>query len=799
MRNFLILLLLSAGINTFAQKGTIKGIITDAETNEALPFVNIGLQGSSFGASSDINGSYTISNITPGIYNLSASFVGYESANFTEIVVTSTKTLVVNIKLTPAKIKLKEVEISVSRFEKTEESPLSKVSIRSAEILRNPGGNRDISKVLQSFPGVASSVSFRNDLIVRGGAPNENRFYLDGIEVPNINHFATQGSSGGPVGMINVNFIDEVEFYSGAFPAARGNALSSVLEFKQRNGNPDRLITNVMVGSSDVALTFDGPVGKKIDYIFSARRSYLQFLFTALRLPFLPTYNDFQYKVNYKIDSKSTLTFIGLGAIDQFRLNTTVNNGISDSSTIERNKYILGYLPVNNQWNYTTGAKYTRVGEKNNLLNVVISRNHLSNSAVKYKNNVEAAQNVILDYQSQEIENKLRIENVKRTGNWKITYGLNYEFATYTNKTFNKLSTPKGIKEINFNSDLNFNKYGLFGQASRSFFNKRLSMSFGLRSDFNDYSAEMANPLEQISPRVSGSYIISEKFNFNFSTGRYFQLPSYTVLGFRDNNNDLVNKPRVKYISNTHYTSGLDYMPDGNTKVSVEGFFKIYNNYPFLLNEQISLANLGGDFGVIGNAPTASTSEGRSYGTELLIQRSIKKGIYGILAYTLVRSEFKDKNGQYAPSSWDNMHILSLTGGKQFKKNWEVGFRFRFSGGSPYTPYDIGLSSQRAVWEITRMGVFDWNRINSERLGAAHGLDVRIDKKWYYKSWSANIYLDIQNLYNKKVSTPPFLNVRQDGFGNPLINQDNPAAYQTYLIPNTTGTVLPSIGLMIEF
>ena len=194
---------------------------------------------------SDIDGNFVISAIEPGVYNILINVVGYEPQTFPEISVSPSKPTVLDVELKTSSVTLSEVEVNVNRFEKTEESPLSKFTIRATEIMRNPGGNRDISKVLQSLPGVASTVSFRNDIIIRGGAPNENRFYLDGIEVPNINHFATQGSSGGPVGMINVNFINQVEFYSGAFPSARGNSLSSVLEFKQKNGNPDRLASTL--------------------------------------------------------------------------------------------------------------------------------------------------------------------------------------------------------------------------------------------------------------------------------------------------------------------------------------------------------------------------------------------------------------------------------------------------------------------------------------------------------------------------------------------------------------------------
>ncbi|MFN6039204.1 MAG: TonB-dependent receptor plug domain-containing protein, partial [Bacteroidota bacterium] len=664
----------------------------------------------------------------------------------------------------------------------------------------NPGGNRDISKVIQSLPGVASTASFRNDIIIRGGAPNENRFFLDGIEVPNINHFATQGSSGGPVGMINVNFINQVEFYSGAFPSSRGNSLSSVLEFKQKNGNPDRLATTFMLGSSDIGLTFDGPIGKKADFIFSLRRSYLQFIFSALKLPFLPTYNDAQYKVNVYLNDKNTLTFIGLGAVDQFGLNTSVNDGITDSTILERNKYILGYIPVNEQWNYTFGVKYTHYG-KNGFQNLIFSRNMLNNTTFKYFNNDESvASNKILDYKSREQENKFRFENNWRKSGWKIGYGLNYEYAIYTNRTFNKLFVPGGIINVDFNSRLDLNKYGAYVQASRQLFNKRLTLSLGSRLDGNSYNAEMSNPLNQFSPRISASYKISDKWFLNFNTGRYFQLPAYTILGYRDSLNQLANKNNgVKYIQSDHIVFGVEHLPEQNTKISVESFYKMYANYPMLIKEKISLANLGSDFGVIGNAPVNSTSKGRAYGAELLIQRTIKKGCYGILAYTFVRSEFTNFDGKFAPSSWDNNHILTITAGKQFKKNWEVGFKFRYFGGAPYTPFDLNSSSLRNVWDITGQGVFDYTRINTNRLPASHQLDLRIDKKIYIKKTALNIYLDIQNLYNRKIVLPSSVTVIRDQNNNPVVDPNDASRYLLKEIKNESGTVLPSIGIMFEF
>jgi len=786
--------------SVYSQTARISGKITDATSNEAVPFATVKIINPLKGVDSDEAGEYNLTNLNPGLYNLEFSAFGYETVVKFEVEVTNAKTTFVNMALISADFGiLDSVVITTNPFYKKQESPVSLRTLQASEIARFPGGNRDISKVIQALPGAAASVSFRNDVIIRGGAPNENRFYLDGIEVPNINHFATQGSSGGPVGLLNVNFIDKVDFYSGAFPANRGNAMSSVFEFVQKDGNLEKLETQFALGSSDVGLTFDGPVGEKTSFIFSARRSYLQFLFAALKLPFLPTYNDAQFKVKHKFNNKNELTVIGLGAVDEFELNEAANDGVTDSSTLEFNNYTLGNIPVNTQWNYTIGANYRHFKEKS-YQTVVLSRNHLNNKAVKYQNNDDTStDNLILDYSSQEIENKFRFENTVRINGWKLNMGVSFQNIEYSNRTYNKVFNSQGAQEIDFSSKLLFNRYGLFFQSSKRFFDKRLSLSAGLRTDFTEYSSTMSNPFNQLSPRFSLSYMITDQFGFNGNVGLYYQLPSYTVLGFRDISGQLVNKNNgISYIESGHAVAGLEYSTSKNAQITVEGFFKNYSNYPFLLTDSISLANLGADFGVIGNEPANNSSEGRSYGVELLIQQKLFKGLYGILAYTFVTSEFKDKNDSYLPSAWDSKHIVSVTGGKKFKRNWDVGFRWLFSGGSPYTPYDIKQSSNISAWSVRGVGLLDYNQLNARRLGNFHQLDIRVDKRWFFSKWSLNLYLDIQNFYNFQAEQIPILNMQSGADGALLTDPNDPSRYQPYLIENSSGNVLPSIGIIVE-
>ncbi len=801
MRHILSLIFcLLSSLLSIAQEGVIKGKIINKISNEVIPFGSVVIQGTSLGAAANESGEYEIKNLRPGLYNLQASFVGFKSLMVFEIEVTNSRVSIVDFALEEEAQNLEEVVISAANsFFRSDESPLSLRTIGTAEIKRTPGGNRDISKVVRALPGVASTPSFRNDIIIRGGAPSENTFYLDGIQIPVINHFQTQGSSGGPVGIINVDLLKEVSFYSGAFPANRGNTMSSVFDFSLKEGRDDKWTMNGIVGASDLGVTFEGPVTQQSSLVFSVRRSYLKFLFSIFNLPFLPVYNDLQFKYKHKINNKNHITLLGIGAIDDFTLNYDAPKNANSPEEQEEAAYILNLLPVSTQWNYAAGIKYEHF-RKHGTTTAVLSTNTLNNNSIKYANNDQSdPDNLIQDYTSRESETRFRLEDYLSKGSWKLNYGINYEFAKYNTYDFSKVVTQEGLVIRDFESLLTLNKWGIFGQISNTFKDK-LTLSFGVRADANDYSAQMSNLADQLSPRFSASYAITPAINVNFNTGIYFQLPAYTVLGYRDSQtNSLVNKDnQVEYIRSKHIVTGLEFNLPKNSRITVEGFFKKYDQYPFLLEDSISLANLGADFGTIGNAPVSSTSEGKSYGLEFLLQQKLYKGFYGLLSYTWVRSEFKDKNGVYTASAWDNKHLVSVTGGKKFGKNWELGIRWLYTGGSPYTPFDERRTVYRENWDVRPYGVPDYDRLNTQRISAFHQLDIRVDKKYFFKNWSLDVYLDILNAYNHVTTFQDNIDVERDGNGAPLIDPDAPDYYIPKYIQNTYGQLLPTIGIIVE-
>ncbi len=793
--------------------GSISGKVIDKLTQKPLLNTNVILEGTTKGAVADSSGVFRITGIALKTYNITFTSIGYKSEKLYNIIINSGNENFINIELEPTESVLKEVVIKSNKRTAraaTLETPLSVQRLTTEEIKANPGGNFDISKVIQSLPGVGGGVGgggFRNDIIIRGGGPNENVFYLDGIEVPVINHFQTQGSSGGPQGILNVSFIEDVKLSSSAFDARYDNALSSVFQFKQKNGNPNNLQGNVRLSASELSTTLEGPLSKnkKTTFLASARRSYLQLLFSLIDLPIRPNYWDFQTKITHQIDKKTTLSFMGIGAIDEFQFAEI------KSATPEK-LYIINSSPLINQKTYTAGVTLKRL-VNNGFVNFALSRNWFKNNIKQFEDNkLQLPSQQILSINSTEAENKLRIDVNKNRNGWKINYGGMLQLVEYTNETFTvlrkELRDDNGViiqpnVSVNFKSPLNnFLKYGAFAQISKRFFDNRLGVSGGLRTDMNSFTTDGNNPLQTLSPRISFSYVLADKWTANASIGSYYKLPSYTILGFADNNNNLVNK-NSKYQKSDHYVAGIEYLPNDGLRFTLEGFYKKYNNVPVSIRNGISLANLGSDFNVLGNEAVITNGKGNTYGVEFFAQKKLTNRFFGILSYTFYKSQYSGANNILRPSSWDNEHLLSTTFGYKLPRNWEIGLKFRYQGGAPYTPYDEAES--RINYLSQGQGILDYTQLNTIRTNGFNGSDIRIDKKWNFKKTTFDLFLDITNWYAAKSVAVPSYTFKRTADNTAFATTDglpikaNGSNAIPVLLKNDEAQFTPTIGFIVEF
>ena len=772
-----------------AQTYSVKGVVTSHATGEGLPFVSVGIWNTPMGTMTDSLGNYFIGNLSPGMYRIQVSSVGYKTYVSPEFRISSYD-YTLDIALEESQVALSEVSVVAAPFRSSIESPIAMRVIGVQEIEKSPGANRDISKVVNSFPGVASAVGngYRNDLMIRGGGPSENKFFLDGVEIPNINHFSTQGASGGPVGIIDADLIREVNFYTGAFPVSRGNALSSVFDFKLLDGTPDKYTFKGTVGASEVALTSKGHIGNKTTYIVSVRQSYLQLLFSLLDMPFLPRYTDAQFKVKTRFSQEHELMVLGLGAIDDMKLNTETD------PEDESKQYLLNYLPTIKQNTYTLGAVYKHYSG-NHTQTVVLSRSFMNNSNIKYRDNDESStDNLTLRLKSDEIENHLRFENRSLVGLFDLTAGFNVDYAVYRNNTFQRAFTDIP-KEIRYKTDLGLFKWGIFATSGYKSADDRFSASFGFRLDACNYSSLTDNPFKQFSPRLSLSYNLIGNFFLNGSIGRFYQLPAYTTMGYQEDN-VLINKSRLKYICSDQAVVGVEYYINKWARLTVEGFYKKYTHSPLSLRDSIPLACKGTDYGVSGNEAASSTARGRAYGLEVMLRWFGMGRFTALASYTWYRSQFEDPaTGIYIPSAWDYRHLFTLSGTYKLPKNWDIGLKFRLMGGAPYTPYDEYTSSLVPAWDATARPYYDYDRYNTGRLKTFYEADIRVDKSFYFKGVMLGFYVDLQNVLNFKYDNPPVL----ISTGEKYVDNDGTERYRMKYIAQQSGVILPTLGITVEF
>ena len=775
----------------YSQGYTIKGRVIDRLSRQPIEYANVlvvGGNNNGVGAATDTYGNFVIEKVKPGICQLSVSYLGYKSVITPDYIISAT-TPFIEIEMDEDSNTLEGVVVRPNRFNKTIESPVSMKVIGLREIEKSPGSNRDISRIVRSYPGVSfSPIGYRNDLIVRGGGPSENRFYMDGIEIPNINHFATQGATGGPVSIVNADLIREIKFYTGAFPANRSGALSSVLDFSLQDGNPDKQTFKATVGASELSLSGSGHLGKKTTYLFSVRQSYLQFLFDVLGLPFLPNYIDAQVKVKTRFSDTDELTFLALTGIDKMKLNTDEDS--------ESAQYILSYLPTIEQETFTIGATYRHYAGKH-VQTFTLSHNYLNNKNIKYRNNDESSEdNLTLRLRSLEQKTSFRAENRSYFGNWTMREGVELNYSSYTNNTWQRLFTDVPVIS-DYNTDLGLFSWGLFALADYTSPDKKLTASAGLRADAANYASQTKRVWEQLSPRVSISYALNEMWSISGGSGIYYQLPPYTALGFKNSEGVWVNKG-LDYMRVIGANLGFDWRWRDRWIVSVEGFYKGYGDVPLSIRDQVPLTCKGNDYGTSGDEALVSSAEGRAYGLETMIQWNIPDKLNLTGSFTLFKSEYRNNSSSpYIASAWDNRFVLNLSGTYDFPKHWSVGSKLSCIGGSPYTPYDVEKSSLVEAWDAQGRPYYDYDAYNTGRLDAFAQLDLRVDKDFYFKKWRFGVYLDLQNITGSKLKQPDAL--MSTGV---IENPEAPHSEQRYVmktVKQESGTILPTIGLTVEF
>ena len=777
IRIIALLSILSAGQLFSQERFTINGRVVSSIGREPIGYATVFVRGfPEYYAVTDSTGVFAINGVKAGIFKLESSCVGYLTEITPEYIISASVPFI-EIVMEEDIAMLNGVTVRSSVLERSKDSGVGKQIIGVADIEKIPGGNRDISRVIRSYPGVSySPIGYRNDLIVRGGGPSENAFYLDGIEIPNINHFSTQGASGGPVGIINSDLIEQVQFYTGALPVEFVSVLSSAMDIRLKNGDPYKTNFKGTVGASEVGVSGNGHIGKNTTYLYSLRQSYLQVLFKFLGLPFLPNYIDGLIKVKHRISSKSEISFIALGAIDRMKLNTEEKG--------EEVEYMLSYLPVIKQNTYTIGASYTYYGN-NNRLNVAVSYSHLFNSNIKYLNNDDSSpENLMYAIKSKESKAIVRIEDVMQKGRWSILSGINFRLNRFDN-----------AEEVTLYSNLNFYQFSAYFSSLYTSYNKKFTARIGLKAEGASYSSKLLRMWNQFSPRAVVSFRPVQNFSLNASFGVYHQLPPLTSLGYTSDG--LYPNKDLGYMKVFENSIGFKWNVSEPLVLGIEGFYKIYRDMPLSIADGIPLACKGNDYGIVGNELLVSGAKGRAYGVEASVRWQIPGKLNLVGSFTLYNSQYKGADDNYYPSAWDNRFILNCGATYNFGHNWSTGAKLSCIGGAPYTPYDLEKSSLKVYWDKLGKAYLDYSLYNTMRLDPFAQLDIRVDKSFYFRKWMLGLYVDIQNVTGSKLKLPDAL-MSTGAVENP----DAPLSEQKYImkyIVQSAGSVVPTIGISVEF
>lgn len=756
---YLLILTFISAIN-FAQTGNLRGKVVDSESKQPLVGVNIIIKNTDFGAATNEAGEYVINKIPVGVYEVSFSYIGYTGRTIPDVVIKSNKIVYLNNEMQPAVIEGKEVTVTSGYFNNTQNSVVSAQSLSFEEIRRNPGAREDVSRMVQNLPGVNPSNDDRNDLLIRGGSPTEVLFVIDDFEVANPNHFGTQGSTGGPISMINNEFVENIDFYSGGFTSVYSNKLSGVMDIRFREGNRNATDGKLDLSFAGAGGYFETPISNKGSILLGVHRSFLDLFEKLFDYGGVPIYNNIQGKITYDLSNSQKLSAIFLGGDDRITMDEPdvddYNIGVKDTAeydkTIFKSQQLISGLKLQSFWSsgfytlMTISHNYNKFYTDNNIIHLEgIRKQGEDGDDDELTDERKLFEKDVYDNSSVENTSTIKLSSNILVGQSIITSGI---YAKISSLDYNIVYVPEDPLDIDKYGQLpkpytvkhNINnrlKYGAFLNWNQKFA-EGFTLNAGLRVD----RFELINSFS-VSPRINLEYKINERFNIHSGYGIYYQNPEMIwILSDADNRNTL------KDIKCTHYIIGADYILLPSLKLTVEAYLKNYAKYPVSADpgySMISLANTGTDYGNnLTSNKLVSKGTGRGYGFEFMLQKKMADNFYGIISYSWSDIKHKALDGKLRRGAYDNRNVLNVVLGYRISDNYEISSKFRYSGGNPYTPYDIEDS------KASGSGLYKLSAINSAVYPSYQRFDLRIDHRDFYEAGTLIEYISVENVFDRK-------------------------------------------------
>ncbi|HMU62116.1 MAG TPA: TonB-dependent receptor [Gemmatimonadales bacterium] len=738
--------------------GSIVGRVVNTANGTGIEGARVEVLGAGRAVTSGSQGRYLLDSVSVGAWRVRATAIGFEPIVLADVLVGSGKPLELDLRLTPRIVEVTEIVVDAPYFQPGVESSTSTGNLSAEDVRRAPGVQEDVVRAVALLPGVAVTSGGRNDLAVRGGAPYENLFLVDGLEVPNINHFGSQGSTGGPLTILNIDFIREASFSAGGFGVQYGDRTASLASFSLREGNSERLAGEVNLSATGFGIIGEGPMGKNGTFLASVRRSYLDLVFRAADFSFIPEYWDAQLKVTQRIGARSSLSLIAVGALDNIILDEETADNRLDNSRIaapDQQSYFTGLT-----WNYslpkglltaTLGRTWTRfsTSQYDTLL------------APVYLNRSEEGDNSLKTELAWQFTPRLQVA----VGNTlRIADQLDYDVLLAGEYRTDSLNQPTPLAV-----DTAFTALRNATYAQASLFVGGVRLTAGLRGDWYEFIDAF-----RVAPRLGANIPVGTSGSLNLSLGQYYQAPPFIWLV-----GDPGNAERLKPIRATTGIIGYERLLRPDLKGQVEVYYKRYADYAARLYRPEAVLQPAGFDDVTSDIPSgleplSSIGIGRSYGVELQLQKKFSTvPLYGLVSLTGARSEFAGVDGDYYTGGFETRFIGNLLAGWRFNPRWEVSGKYRLSTGLSYTPFATSgpLEGER-----------DFTNYNASRLPTFAAIDIRVDRRWSFQSVQLDVYVDIQNLLGRANVTGTYWNARtqQEEFNEGL-------------------GLLPTIGVNVEF
>jgi len=723
-------ILLSCGVaaqtdSTSRKTGGLKGQIVDAQTRSPLSGASLLILGSQQGTGADADGHFSLKDVPVGSCKVKFSSIGYETLVKTDVIVRSGRATYLQVELSPRPLETQGVVVQADYFPETPAEPTGSTAFNGEEVRRSAGAGGDVSRIVSILPSVAKTNDQSNCLAVRGGSPAENSFYLDNIEIPNINHYPLQGSSGGPIGLLNNDFIQDVSFSAGGFSAIYGDRLSSVTDITFREGDRDQFDAQLEMGLAGLGAVAEGPIArKKGSWMLSIRRSYLDLLVDAIGTGVAPRYSDYQGKVVYNLSPRHKVEVLGVAGVDfiDFSKSQAKDQGNEAYGSYKGYEYAMGA-----NWQFL----WNKQGYSETSVSILGDRMDSKFRETKSDLLLSDGNNKQQSYQFRNV-NHYRLNDAAYTefgveGKHVVSH-RNFYYGEYTNSLGDTIPAGRTDDRIESSKEAAFADLTLTPLP-------RFSTTMGLRYDRFEY-----NKHSHLSPRLAFSLKLNPQTSLNASTGVYYQNLPLAVLTQSEDSQKL--KDPVAY----HFVLGLTRLLSENTRLTVEGYYKKNDHYPLdPAQPQLFIVDLfaaGRSFTVINGLVDRGRAE--SYGIELTLQKKLVRGVYGIACGSYSKSRYEGLDGIWRNRDYDNRFIFGVEGGYKPNNKWEFSLRWVYAGGPPYTPLDIDASAA-----INR-SVLDKNRVNELRYPAYHSLNLRVDRRYTFSHTNLVTYLAIWNAYNRK-------------------------------------------------